>query len=120
MENWELWVAERICEEVFTANQGHWPETEEECAALAWRFGFNAEFHPGLFPTEAHIKRHVIHLPKPDQRVSIHHPVYRHELAEAVLLWEGREPFAIPVQPMKDARHRVALLVGNIGLGPIE
>ncbi len=110
--DWEQRVAGLVDEEVLIANGGRWPETVEEWQRLMHRFGPGIIFHPRPFTSEhALIFRDTVHVPEPSASCPMGAPVYRHELAEAVLLWEGREPYCYPAQNSRHARHRVARLL---------
>ncbi len=108
---WQDGVVSHVVEEILFANRGIWPQTKDDWERVASRFGFHVCFNPGLRPRLACIIREVIHVPEPSEGLPIQSAVFRHELAEAALLWEGRAPCQVPAVSMQDARHAVATMV---------
>ena len=110
--DWEQDVARIVDTEILVANGGCWPETIEDWQRLVHRFGMGVVFQPLPFKAEhSLIFLDAIHVPEPIGMHPTKSPAYRHELAEAVLLWEGREPYCYPPENSREARHRVARML---------
>lgn len=118
--HWQEQIAGMVQEEIFGANQGHWPETVEEWEALARRFGEHIRYNDLADQTNANYSEGVFHVPTPGVRYPITHPLYLHELAEACLQWDGREPVNVPSKGGDQDRHSIALIVEHVRERPGE
>lgn len=107
---WKDKVVEAVQEEITNIHAGRWPRTLEEWQRLAERFGCTIHFHSNMAMENACLIENILHVPLPTHFNPVSHPGYQHELSEACLLWEGREPCIVPATDMQRARHDVANL----------
>lgn len=107
MRRWEREVLLILEEEIAALQHGRAPELPDEFRAAFLRFGVEANSLP-IEATNAILIEDCVYLPAPES-VELWRSVYLHELAEAVLLWEGRAPYCYPPEPPEAARHRIAL-----------
>ena len=105
---WQEEAAEAVRNEILVASHGSEPQTEEAWEAVAARFGCSIVIHPDMRPSDACMIDNVIHVPALPRTSPNRHNCYAHEIAEAVTLWEGREPMIVPAHDMQRVRHEIA------------
>ncbi len=102
-------VAARVVELVVEANGGKWPESIWQWRRVSRRYGVRWKLVSLDILPEPILRRGVLYLPRLRHKPALLERFLTHELAEAVLCWEGEPPYNHPGDFSE--RHEIACLV---------